>query len=187
MSRKAISKSLRFAILERDSYTCQYCGRKAPEVKLTVDHVVPVAANGNNDPTNLLTCCVDCNTGKGSKLSLRPVDNSILSEQLDSLRQRRDLLIATAQAEKEARSARRRRLQPLLRTWENHCRREPTASIAGLIDGFLSKLPAGAVESAISDAGRWGLKLTGPDWEVEAKIAACFIKICQRRIKGNEE
>jgi hypothetical protein len=57
---------LRFEILRRDSHTCRYCGRSAPEVKLTVDHVVPSALGGADDPGNLVTACVDCNGGKSS-------------------------------------------------------------------------------------------------------------------------
>jgi hypothetical protein len=35
-------------------------------VKLTVDHVTPVALGGSDDPTNLVTACADCNGGKSS-------------------------------------------------------------------------------------------------------------------------
>lgn len=62
----AISKRLRFEILRRDGHTCRYCGRSAPEVKLTVDHVVPSALGGTDDATNLVTACSECNAGKAS-------------------------------------------------------------------------------------------------------------------------
>lgn len=39
----SVSKRLRFEVLRRDNHTCRYCGSSAPEVKLTIDHVVPVA------------------------------------------------------------------------------------------------------------------------------------------------
>jgi len=48
MARRAISRSLRFSVFERDRYTCQYCGRKPPEGVLQVDHVHPVALGGDN-------------------------------------------------------------------------------------------------------------------------------------------
>ena len=66
--RKTISKSLRYDVLKRDSFTCQYCGRSAPEVQLHVDHIVPVSKGGQNDISNLITACQDCNLGKGAKL-----------------------------------------------------------------------------------------------------------------------
>lgn len=62
----AVSRALRFQILRRDNHTCRYCGRSAPEVKLTVDHVNPEALGGTNDPTNLVTACADCNGGKSA-------------------------------------------------------------------------------------------------------------------------
>lgn len=62
--RKYISKELRFKILHRDNFTCQYCGRKAPEVILHVDHIRPVSKGGDNRESNLITACYDCNMGK---------------------------------------------------------------------------------------------------------------------------
>lgn len=62
----AVSKRLRYEILRRDNNTCRYCGASAPEVALTIDHVVPVALGGTDDPTNLVAACKDCNAGKTS-------------------------------------------------------------------------------------------------------------------------
>lgn len=62
----AVSKRLRFEILRRDDHTCQYCGERAPDVTLHVDHVVPVALGGTDDPGNLVAACRDCNSGKTS-------------------------------------------------------------------------------------------------------------------------
>lgn len=65
--RVTIGKKLRFEVFKRDSFTCQYCGRKAPDVVLEVDHIVPVAKGGTNDIMNLVTSCWDCNRGKGKR------------------------------------------------------------------------------------------------------------------------
>lgn len=62
----ALSKRLRYEVLRRDNHACRYCGATAPEAKLTVDHVVPVALGGSDDASNLVTACVDCNAGKSS-------------------------------------------------------------------------------------------------------------------------
>ena len=62
----AISRRLRFEILRRDGHTCRYCGGMAPDVKLTVDHVIPVALGGADEPSNLVAACADCNAGKSS-------------------------------------------------------------------------------------------------------------------------
>jgi len=62
----ALSKRTRYEVLRRDNHTCRYCGGKAPDVELTVDHVNPVALGGTDDPTNLVAACKDCNAGKSS-------------------------------------------------------------------------------------------------------------------------
>lgn len=59
---------LRFAILARDAFTCRYCGRKAPDVELRVDHITPVAEGGSDEPENLCAACSDCNAGKADVL-----------------------------------------------------------------------------------------------------------------------
>lgn len=62
----AASKRLRYEVLRRDAHTCRYCGAKAPDVLLTVDHVIPDALGGTDDASNLVTACRDCNSGKSS-------------------------------------------------------------------------------------------------------------------------
>lgn len=69
----AISKRLRYEILRRDNHTCRYCGASAPDVKLTVDHVLPVALGGQDVPENLVAACEPCNTGKTSSSPDAPV------------------------------------------------------------------------------------------------------------------
>jgi hypothetical protein len=65
--RIAIPKWLRFYILWRDNFRCQYCGRGAPDVVLHVDHKISVYDGGTNDPDNLFTACVECNAGKATR------------------------------------------------------------------------------------------------------------------------
>ncbi|MGV9744619.1 HNH endonuclease [Rhodococcus zopfii] len=62
----AVTKRLRYEILRRDNHACRYCGATAPDVKLVVDHVTPVALGGGDEPTNLVTACADCNSGKSA-------------------------------------------------------------------------------------------------------------------------
>lgn len=62
----AVTKRTRYEVLRRDGHACRYCGAMAPDVKLTIDHVVPVALGGGDDPSNLVTACRDCNAGKSS-------------------------------------------------------------------------------------------------------------------------
>lgn len=60
----AVSKRVRYEVLRRDSNTCRYC--HATDAPLTVDHVVPVALGGSDEPGNLVAACRDCNAGKTS-------------------------------------------------------------------------------------------------------------------------
>lgn len=60
----ALSVRTRFEVFKRDEFTCQYCGRKSPDVVLEVDHIVPVCEGGGDDQINLRTSCWDCNHGK---------------------------------------------------------------------------------------------------------------------------
>lgn len=62
----AVSKRLRYEILRRDNHRCRYCGATAPDVPLRVDHVLPVALGGGDDPSNLVAACQDCNAGKAA-------------------------------------------------------------------------------------------------------------------------
>lgn len=60
-------------ILERDEHRCQYCGldgRASFENALVmrVDFVVPRARKGKKDASNLVACCIPCNTIKGTKV-----------------------------------------------------------------------------------------------------------------------
>lgn len=68
MSRKPISTGTRFRILKRFNFTCQYCGAKAPEAVLHVDHIHPVAKGGTNKEDNLTVACDTCNFGKRAGL-----------------------------------------------------------------------------------------------------------------------
>jgi hypothetical protein len=55
----------RAVVLERDGYTCAYCGS---ENRLHVDHRIALSRGGSNSFDNLVTCCGPCNWSKGSKL-----------------------------------------------------------------------------------------------------------------------
>ena len=63
----------RFRILNRDGFTCQYCGQFAPNVILHVDHKHPAGLGGGDEDENLITACSACNIGKNlSPLSTPP-------------------------------------------------------------------------------------------------------------------
>lgn len=53
-------KKLRLQILNRDAWTCSYCGGEANEV----DHIIPLKRGGSDDPDNLTAACRTCNARK---------------------------------------------------------------------------------------------------------------------------
>lgn len=92
MKRKGIPKRVRFEVLKRDKFTCQYCGRQAPDVVLSIDHIKPFSKGGTNEITNLITSCFDCNSGK---TDIELSDDSAIKKQkaqLDLLQERREQL-----------------------------------------------------------------------------------------------
>lgn len=92
VKRKPISKKLRFEVFKRDSFTCQYCGKSAPDVVLHVDHIKPVKEGGTNDIMNLITSCADCNLGKGARRLSDTSEVAKAKKQLDELNAKREQL-----------------------------------------------------------------------------------------------
>ena len=54
------------ALLEKYGYKCLCCGRN--DVKLTLDHVVPLDKGGPNTIDNAQPLCGSCNSSKGTKI-----------------------------------------------------------------------------------------------------------------------
>lgn len=52
---------------ERYGHTCLRCKRKEPEIKLTLDHVLPLSLGGKNFIENAQPLCLSCNSSKGGK------------------------------------------------------------------------------------------------------------------------
>lgn len=67
--RRQVTNTFLFA---RDDYQCQYCGRKANELKpresLTRDHLIPMSRGGTNEWSNVVTACSSCNTKKANRM-----------------------------------------------------------------------------------------------------------------------
>jgi 5-methylcytosine-specific restriction endonuclease McrA len=59
-------KITRKAVLARDSWTCQYCGKTKPG--LTVDHVIPRSRGGESVWENIVASCAACNRRKGNQM-----------------------------------------------------------------------------------------------------------------------
>lgn len=57
---------VRYYVFERDNYTCQVCKKSQGKVFQT-HHIIYTSKGGSNRPSNLITVCTDCHTGKNHK------------------------------------------------------------------------------------------------------------------------
>lgn len=118
--RKPVPNKVRFEVFKRDNFTCQYCGAKAPDVILNVDHIKPVKTGGDNDISNLITSCFPCNSGKGAR---ELDDNAVIEKQraqLEELNERRlqlEMLLEWREGLRELKSA---ELDAVSDYWSKH-------------------------------------------------------------------
>lgn len=63
---RSVGPKMRAYVMGRDNFRCRRCGACSRDegVRLVIDHIVPVAKGGTNEPTNLQVLCGDCNAGK---------------------------------------------------------------------------------------------------------------------------
>ena len=65
-----MTRATRAFVRERAKSRCEYC--RAPEIitggPFEVDHIVPQASAGGDEPENLALCCKSCNTWKGDHI-----------------------------------------------------------------------------------------------------------------------
>jgi HNH endonuclease len=65
-----VTKATRAFVRERAKSRCEYC--RAPEIitggPFEVDHIVPQASAGGDEPENLALCCKSCNIRKSDHI-----------------------------------------------------------------------------------------------------------------------
>lgn len=59
--------ALRAELMERDEWTCRYCGDTVTAATATLDHVHPQSLGGPSTPENLTTACLTCNAIKSGR------------------------------------------------------------------------------------------------------------------------
>lgn len=120
-TREPIGAKLRFEVFKRDNFTCQYCGKKAPDVVLHVDHINPVSAGGKSDILNLVTACAGCNLGKGARLLTDRSEIEKQRAQLEDLNERRQQLEWMLEWRQELENVEDDRLDALEAAWHRYC------------------------------------------------------------------
>jgi len=88
---KWIRPTKRLAIYLRDGLCCAYCGATVEDgATLSLDHITACELGGHNGATNLVTCCISCNSSKRdlttrawvSVLRTRGVDTSTMGARI---------------------------------------------------------------------------------------------------------
>jgi len=64
-AKQSIPPEIRWAVWERDNFTCQVCGTRK---YLSIDHIHPESKGGSLELSNLQTLCCKCNSKKGCRV-----------------------------------------------------------------------------------------------------------------------
>ena len=131
----AVTKRTRYEVLRRDNNTCRYCGGTAPDVVLTIDHVMPIALGGSDMPDNLVAACKDCNAGK---TSVQPGSDLVADVTDDQIRWAAAIKVASDAmlADREAQIGRCASFLRAWRGWDEDLNYLP-ADWVGPVDGWL--------------------------------------------------
>jgi 5-methylcytosine-specific restriction endonuclease McrA len=49
-------------------FTCLKCHKREPQIRLTIDHIIPLSKGGKHERTNIQPLCQRCNSKKGTKV-----------------------------------------------------------------------------------------------------------------------
>lgn len=55
-------------ILEKFGRRCLKCGRSEPQIRITMDHIVPISKGGKHTKENIQPLCISCNSSKKQKI-----------------------------------------------------------------------------------------------------------------------
>lgn len=182
----SLSKRVRFEVFKRDLFTCQYCGRRPPDVVLEVDHVIARAEGGSDDPDNLCTSCFDCNRGKADKGlgEVQPaVDELARLEAMQEMAERARLAQQQADAVAAKREAEQQSIDLVREWWRGIGGGDGAEFMESSIRTFLRRLTLDEILEAIHATERhW-------DRHPKTKVGDAwkyFCGCCWRLIKGDQ-
>lgn len=184
----ALGNAKRFNVFKRDGFTCQYCGRRPPDVILEVDHVQPRAAGGDDDPLNLVTACFECNRGKrDNPLSeVLPARGEVIKRERERARQTEKCNAYLMEIRRAADAA----IEELGLYWFNQIEKEQNSFVFGKarevsIRRFLKHLTSAEICEAIDIASaKFGAKVRAG--RSDFNMWRYFCGICWRLITAKE-
>ena len=183
--RKGLTKKTRFEVFKRDGFTCQYCGKMAPDIVLEVDHIKPVSKGGTNDFINLITSCRDCNRGKGKrKLSNKDVIKK-QQEQLKELNKKREQLEMMVDWQNELLNLEQDYLSELKSFFSKEVNFSITKHGDMLLKKWLDKYGFGLLLDSMKKSISQYLELDDDgrtEWESAQKIFEYIPKICKNTL-----
>lgn len=189
----SVSVRIRFEVFKRDRFTCAYCGKHPPDVLLEADHIIPKAAGGSDEITNLTTACWDCNRGKSDRMLEEGVTPAVARAKVDDLRERLEQAAEYAKLIGTQENLIAKQLQIVIDVWARAFAAAAVEEDGGTywrlpghyavwpnersIKLFLRRLPVNEILAAIDIAA---------STHEESTEYACrlFYKVCWRRIKG---
>lgn len=183
----SISKKLRFEVFKRDKFTCQYCGKQAPDVILHADHIEPASGGGPTTILNLVTSCQGCNLGKGAR---RLDDSQVLDKQRDalaSLEERRQQIEMMIQWRDELQAFHEDTVGIVASRIGAKCKFTPNESGLSHIKKWLSKFELSEILQAVDESFNVFLKFNGdePDkdsWENAFAKIPLMINIAKQSV-----
>jgi len=186
-----LSVRVRFEVFKRDRFTCAYCGKHPPDVLLVVDHILPRAAGGGDEPANLTTACSECNGGKSDRLLEEGQVPAVTRERVDDLRERVEQAAAFAELVGQQSNLIEQQVWLVNEAWARAFGATPVETPEGSswsfalgrfpdessVRGFVRRIPVTEILAAVD--------ITGSRFSY-ASPSACryFYKICWNRIKG---
>lgn len=77
LRRRRVSPEIQILVRQRANRLCEYChtSERWQYVQFTIDHVIPLAQGGSDDPDNLALACFHCNRRKADKLTALEPDS----------------------------------------------------------------------------------------------------------------
>lgn len=183
----AVSKRVRFEVFKRDLFTCQYCGRKPPEVMLEADHIVPKCEGGEDGMSNLTTACGTCNRGKGGKglgKVLPALDEMSVLQGLQEIMERRQNIKSGIAAENAQRASEDEAIEQVQAWWKERLPHYVYDLDPKSIRNFIRKeLPVQEISNAVDSAARARERKNLKSHEVPPY----FYAVCWRKIKERSQ